>query len=56
MDFAPNADQKIQYSIYILRALLPFLKHLNEEHIKETEAKFQGIKNRSDLLLVIVAR
>ncbi|GKA48022.1 hypothetical protein Tco_0740980, partial [Tanacetum coccineum] len=35
VNFAPNADRKIQYSIYILRALLPFLKRLSEEHIKQ---------------------
>nr|GEY24560.1 JmjC domain-containing protein [Tanacetum cinerariifolium] len=35
VNFEPSADQKIQYSIYILHVLLPFLKRLNEEHIKE---------------------
>ncbi|PWA71538.1 JmjC domain-containing protein [Artemisia annua] len=44
VNFEPSADQKIQYSIYILHVLLPFLKRLNEEHIKEKqiEAKIQG--------------
>nr|GEY24559.1 JmjC domain-containing protein [Tanacetum cinerariifolium] len=44
VNFEPSADQKIQYSIYNLHILFPFLKHLNEEHIKEKqiEAKIQG--------------
>ncbi|GJX32923.1 JmjC domain-containing protein [Tanacetum coccineum] len=44
VNFEPSADQKIQYSLYILHVLLPFLKRLNEEHIKEKqiEAKIQG--------------
>ncbi|GKE00115.1 hypothetical protein Tco_1388098, partial [Tanacetum coccineum] len=44
VNYEPSADQKIQYSIYILHVLLPFLKRLNEEHIKEKqiEAKIQG--------------
>nr|GEZ23370.1 hypothetical protein [Tanacetum cinerariifolium] len=43
-NFEPSADQKIQYSIYILHVLLLFLKRLNEEHIKEKqiEGKIQG--------------
>ncbi|PWA93581.1 JmjC domain-containing protein [Artemisia annua] len=42
--FEPSADQKVQYSVYILHVLLPFLKRLNDEHIKEkmVEAKIQG--------------
>ncbi|PWA78803.1 JmjC domain-containing protein [Artemisia annua] len=41
--FEPSADQKVQYSVYILHVLLPFLKRLNDEHIKEkmVEAKIQ---------------
>ncbi|GJY45144.1 hypothetical protein Tco_0433357 [Tanacetum coccineum] len=44
VNYEPSADQKIQYSIYILHVLLPFLKRLNEEHIKEKqiEAQIQG--------------
>ncbi|KAL7601245.1 hypothetical protein Lser_V15G23162 [Lactuca serriola] len=35
IDFRPNDDQKVGYSIYILHVLVPILKRLNEEHIKE---------------------
>ncbi|XP_042758580.1 lysine-specific demethylase JMJ29 [Lactuca sativa] len=44
IDFKPNDDQKVRYSIYILHVLFPFLKRLNEEHIKEKaiESKIQG--------------
>ncbi|CAH1427090.1 unnamed protein product [Lactuca virosa] len=44
IDFKPNHDQKVRYSIYILHVLFPFLKRLNEEHIKETaiKSKIQG--------------
>nr|GEY03213.1 JmjC domain-containing protein [Tanacetum cinerariifolium] len=44
VNFEPSADQKIQYSIYIMHVVFPFLKRLNEEHIKEKEieAKIQG--------------
>ncbi|GJU56467.1 JmjC domain-containing protein [Tanacetum coccineum] len=47
VNFEPSADQKIQYSLYILHVLLPFLKRLNEEHIKEKqiEAKIQVYRN-----------
>nr|GEU93111.1 JmjC domain-containing protein [Tanacetum cinerariifolium]GEU93116.1 JmjC domain-containing protein [Tanacetum cinerariifolium] len=42
--FEPSADQKVQYSVYILHVLHPFLKRLNDEYIKEKkmEAKIQG--------------
>ncbi|XP_024985140.1 lysine-specific demethylase JMJ25-like isoform X2 [Cynara cardunculus var. scolymus] len=45
IDFRPDDDQKVRYSIYILHVLLPFLKRLKEEHIKEkeVEAKIQGL-------------
>ena len=45
IDFEPDVDQKVRYSIYILHVLLPFLKRLKEEHSKEkeVEAKIQGI-------------
>ncbi|KAI3707498.1 hypothetical protein L6452_26078 [Arctium lappa] len=44
IDFQPDDDQKVRYSIYILHVLLPFLKRLEEEHLKEkeVEAKIQG--------------
>ncbi|XP_023749344.1 lysine-specific demethylase JMJ26 isoform X1 [Lactuca sativa] len=44
IDFKPDDDQKIRYSVYILHVLLPFLKRLNKEHIKEKEleSKIQG--------------
>ncbi|KAI3523952.1 hypothetical protein L1887_02488 [Cichorium endivia] len=44
IDFKPNDDQKVRYSIYILHVLLPFLKRLNKEHEKEKEieSKIQG--------------
>ncbi|KAK9065105.1 hypothetical protein SSX86_016488 [Deinandra increscens subsp. villosa] len=44
IDFKPSADQKVQYSIYILHVLLPFLERLNEEHTKEKmiESEIQG--------------
>ncbi|CAH1427080.1 unnamed protein product [Lactuca virosa] len=44
IDFKLNDDQKIRYSVYILHVLLPFLKRLNEEHIREKviESKIQG--------------
>nr|GEX51675.1 JmjC domain-containing protein [Tanacetum cinerariifolium] len=44
VNFEPSTDQKIQYSIYILHVLLPFLKRLIGEHIKEKqiETKIQG--------------
>ncbi|GJS57061.1 JmjC domain-containing protein [Tanacetum coccineum] len=44
IQFEPSADQKVQYSVYILHVLLPFLKRLNDEYIKEKkmEAKIQG--------------
>nr|GFC76155.1 hypothetical protein [Tanacetum cinerariifolium] len=39
VNFEPSADQKIQYSIYILHVLLPFLKRcsLSELQVKETK-------------------
>nr|XP_043606770.1 lysine-specific demethylase JMJ25-like [Erigeron canadensis] len=42
--FEPSADQKVQYSIYILHVILPFLKRLNEDYLKEKliESKIQG--------------
>ncbi|KAK1439540.1 hypothetical protein QVD17_05360 [Tagetes erecta] len=44
IDYTPSADQKIQYSIYTIHVLLPFLRRLNEEYIKEKmiESKIQG--------------
>ncbi|XP_071726344.1 lysine-specific demethylase JMJ27-like isoform X2 [Rutidosis leptorrhynchoides] len=44
IDFKPSDDQKVQYSIYILHVLLPFLERLNKEHIKEKliESNIQG--------------
>nr|XP_043626937.1 lysine-specific demethylase JMJ25-like [Erigeron canadensis] len=44
IDFQPSVDQKVQYSIYILHVLLPFLERLNKEHIQEKliESKIQG--------------
>nr|XP_043626912.1 lysine-specific demethylase JMJ25-like isoform X2 [Erigeron canadensis] len=44
IDFEPSVDQKVQYSIYILHVLLPFLERLNKEHTKEKliESKIQG--------------
>nr|KAJ0206756.1 hypothetical protein LSAT_V11C500254050 [Lactuca sativa] len=44
IDFKPNDDQKVRYSIYILHVLYPFLKRINEEQIKEKaiESKIQG--------------
>ncbi|XP_076948219.1 lysine-specific demethylase JMJ27-like [Bidens hawaiensis] len=44
INFEPSVDQKIQYSIYTLHVLLPFLKRLNEEYIKEKmmESEIQG--------------
>ncbi|KAD7117477.1 hypothetical protein E3N88_04745 [Mikania micrantha] len=44
IDFKPSSDQKVQYSIYILHVLLPFLKRLNEEYTKEKmiESEIQG--------------
>nr|GEV25769.1 hypothetical protein [Tanacetum cinerariifolium] len=46
VNFEPSTDQKIQHSMYIMHVLLPFLKRLNEEHIKEKqiEAKIQGCR------------
>lgn len=43
INFKPTADQKVQYSIYILHVLHPFLKRLNEEQIQEKliESKIQ---------------
>ncbi|CAH1427083.1 unnamed protein product [Lactuca virosa] len=44
IDFKPNDDQKVRYSIYILHVLFPFLKHVNEQHMKEIaiESRIQG--------------
>ncbi|CAI9272159.1 unnamed protein product [Lactuca saligna] len=44
IDFKRNDDQKVQYSIYILHVLFPFLKHVNEQHMKEIaiESRIQG--------------
>ncbi|XP_076887618.1 lysine-specific demethylase JMJ25-like [Bidens hawaiensis] len=44
IDFKPSADQKVQYSVYILHVLLPFLKRLNEEqeNEKRIESEIQG--------------
>ncbi|KAI3795034.1 hypothetical protein L1987_37678 [Smallanthus sonchifolius] len=35
--FITNNDQKVECSKNILQTILPFLKHLNEEHIREME-------------------
>ncbi|XP_071721244.1 lysine-specific demethylase JMJ26-like isoform X2 [Rutidosis leptorrhynchoides] len=35
IDFKPSDDQKVQYSIYILHVLLPFLERLNKDNMKE---------------------
>nr|KAJ0189179.1 hypothetical protein LSAT_V11C800401530 [Lactuca sativa] len=51
IDFKPNDDQKVQYSIYILHVLFPFLKHVNEQHMKEIAIEFRI----QDLLVHIVA-
>ncbi|XP_042758187.1 lysine-specific demethylase JMJ25 isoform X2 [Lactuca sativa] len=44
IDFRPNDDQKVGYSIYILHVLVPILKRLKEEHIKEKaiESEIRG--------------
>ncbi|KAK1411323.1 hypothetical protein QVD17_37871 [Tagetes erecta] len=44
IDFVPNDDQKVQGSVNILQTLLPFLKCINEEHVREieTEAEIKG--------------
>ncbi|KAI7734136.1 hypothetical protein M8C21_010347 [Ambrosia artemisiifolia] len=44
INFTPTPDQKIQYSIYTLHVLLPFLNRLNEDYIKEKliESEIQG--------------
>ncbi|KAI3790729.1 hypothetical protein L2E82_03988 [Cichorium intybus] len=44
IDYKPNDDQKVRYSVYILHVLFPFLKRLNEQFIKEKtiESKIQG--------------
>lgn len=45
INFLTNEDQRIQCSKYILEMLLPFLKRLNEENLREMEieAEIQGI-------------
>ncbi|XP_071707924.1 lysine-specific demethylase JMJ25-like [Rutidosis leptorrhynchoides] len=45
IDLKPSYDQKVRYSIYILHVLLPFLKRLNKENMKEKliESEIQGI-------------
>ncbi|XP_076940882.1 lysine-specific demethylase JMJ25-like [Bidens hawaiensis] len=55
IDFKPSADQKVQYSIYILHVLLPFLKRLNEEqeNEKRIESEIQGCA-LSDVQLTMV--
>ncbi|KAJ9553221.1 LOW QUALITY PROTEIN: hypothetical protein OSB04_017266 [Centaurea solstitialis] len=52
IDYKPDGHQEVRYSIYILHVLLPFLKRLNEEHLKEkpVEAKIQGIFHLSGLI------
>ncbi|XP_071726407.1 lysine-specific demethylase JMJ29-like isoform X2 [Rutidosis leptorrhynchoides] len=44
IDFKPSIDEKVQYSLYILHVLLPFLERLNKENKKEKliESKIQG--------------
>ncbi|CAH1427075.1 unnamed protein product [Lactuca virosa] len=44
IDFKPDDDHKMRYSVYILHVLLPFLKRLNEEHVKEKaiESEIRG--------------
>ncbi|KAL4590419.1 hypothetical protein LXL04_003348 [Taraxacum kok-saghyz] len=44
INYEPNDGQKVGYSIYILHLFFPFLKRLNQEHIKEKsiESKIQG--------------
>ncbi|KAL4590422.1 hypothetical protein LXL04_003351 [Taraxacum kok-saghyz] len=44
INFEPDDDQKVRYSVYILHVLLPFLKRLNQEQMKEKtiEAEIQG--------------
>ncbi|KAI7985681.1 Lysine-specific demethylase JMJ25 [Camellia lanceoleosa] len=39
-----NEDEKVHHSMYLLHALIPFLKHFNQEQLmeKEIEAKIQG--------------
>lgn len=39
-----SENQKIQYSRYIIKVLLPFLEHINTEQVmeRELEAKIQG--------------
>ncbi|KAL4590415.1 hypothetical protein LXL04_003344 [Taraxacum kok-saghyz] len=43
INFEPDDDQKVRYSVYILHVLLPFLERLNKEHEKEKviEAEIQ---------------
>ncbi|CAI9285197.1 unnamed protein product [Lactuca saligna] len=43
IDFKPDHDQRVRYSLYILHVLFPFLTRLKEEHIKEKaiESKIQ---------------
>ncbi|KAI8022338.1 Lysine-specific demethylase JMJ25 [Camellia lanceoleosa] len=40
-----NEDEKVHHSMYLLHALIPFLKHFNQEQLmeKEIEAKIQGL-------------
>ncbi|KAL4590418.1 hypothetical protein LXL04_003347 [Taraxacum kok-saghyz] len=56
----PDDDQKVRYSIYILHVLYPFLKRLNEQHMKEIaiESKIQGnfLLLISELLLYFKCR
>ncbi|CAI9270143.1 unnamed protein product [Lactuca saligna] len=63
IDFKPNDDQKVQYSIYILHVLFLFLKHVNEQHMKEiaiesriqvTAVKHQFLTCIEAALLVII--
>ncbi|CAI9285203.1 unnamed protein product [Lactuca saligna] len=44
INFKPNNNQKVRYSVYILHVLFPFLKRLNKEFMKERamESKIQG--------------
>jgi len=40
-----NEDEKVEFSMYLLHVLLPYLRLMDEEQMieNETEAKIQGI-------------
>ncbi|THG06665.1 hypothetical protein TEA_005288 [Camellia sinensis var. sinensis] len=48
-----NEDEKVHHSMYLLHALIPFLKHFNQEQLmeKETEAKIQATTVKLMLLI-----